>query len=131
MTTEGTCAIEVVVNSGRQALEQRRDQKQHTVRSAKATTGKSGRTVSGKRSGGAGGSEFPSQRGRRTFPRRLYVCVEFHGGHEGRIAKVERPKRRASKLPPMFARGCMAVGSRLYPIVKKRVLALKVVHSAQ
>ena len=108
----------LVVNSGRQALEQRRDQQQHTMRSAEVATGKSGRTVLGKRSGGAGGNEFPSQRGRRTFPRRLYVCVEFHGGHDGRIAKLERPKRRASKLPPMFARGCIAVGSRLYPIGK-------------
>ena len=100
------------------------------MRSAKAATGKTGRTVSGKRSQGATGSDFPSQRDSKTFPRRLSVCVEFHGGHDGRIAKAERPSAASPNFSQLSARGCTAVGSRLYPIQKNRVVNAASVHAA-
>ena len=92
------------------------------MRSAKAATGRTGRTVSGKRLLGVARNDFPSQGGRRTFPRRLSVCVEFHGGHDGRIAKAERPSAAPPNFSQLSARGCIAVGSLLYPIEKNRVL---------
>ena len=92
------------------------------MRSAKAATGKTGRTVSGKRSQGATGSDFPSQRDSKTFPRRLSVCVEFHGAHDGRSAKADRPSAASPNLSQLSARGCTAVGSRPAPIEKNRVI---------
>ena len=91
------------------------------MRSAKAATGKTGRTVSGKRSQGAAGKRFPSERDSKTFPRRLCVWIEFHGGHDGRIAKAERPSAGSPNFSQLSARGCIAVGSLLYPIEKNRV----------
>eukprot|EP00964_Phaeocystis_antarctica_P014969 scaffold8272_cov77-Phaeocystis_antarctica.AAC.3 len=91
------------------------DQQQHTVRSAKAATGRTGRTVSGKRLlGVARGDDFPSQGGRRTFPRHLSVC-NFTADTMGALPRPS--ERRASAASPNFsklsARGCTAVGSRV------------------
>ena len=87
------------------------------MRSGKAATAKTGRTVSGKRSLGVDRNDFPSQRDSKTFPRRLSVCVEFHGGHDGRIAKAERPSAASPNFSQLSARG-----SPLYPIQKNLVI---------
>ena len=58
------------------------------MRSAKAATGKTGRTVSGKRSQGAAGKRFPSERDSKTFPRRLCVCSSI-----GTQARASLPRR--------------------------------------
>eukprot|EP00964_Phaeocystis_antarctica_P074723 scaffold46010_cov60-Phaeocystis_antarctica.AAC.3 len=52
--------------------------------------------------------------------RRLSVCVEFHGGHDGRSAKAERLSAASPNFSQLSARGCTAVGSST---LKKIVLA--------
>eukprot|EP00964_Phaeocystis_antarctica_P072903 scaffold44686_cov58-Phaeocystis_antarctica.AAC.5 len=43
--------------------------------------------------------------------RRLSVCVEYHGGHDGRSAKAKRPSAASPNFSQLSARGCTAVGS--------------------
>ena len=107
----------MVTNSGRLARAATATSSS-TERSASAW--ETGRTVSEKRSRGATGKRFPSERDSKTFLRRLSVCVEFHGGHDGRIAKAERPSAAPPNFSQLSARECTAVGSQLSPIEKNR-----------
>eukprot|EP00964_Phaeocystis_antarctica_P115288 scaffold79259_cov35-Phaeocystis_antarctica.AAC.2 len=56
----------------------------------------------------------------RTAPRGLEAaqrsaCVEFHGGHDGRIAKAERPSAASPNFSQLSARGCTAVRQPAVP----------------
>ena len=139
-TAEGTCdRYFTVTNSGRlaRAATTTSRQQQHTVRSAKAATGKTGRTVSGKRSLGVARSDFPSQRRQQNVcPPTVCVWIEFHGGRRTRWAHSTRPSDQAPRLqtfrsshsargPPTLVGVCVllsAHGSLLYPIEKKCVI---------
>ena len=58
--------------------------------------------MSGKRSQGAAGKRFPSQRGSRTFPRCLGVCVASRGAHAG--GENLRPSRKRGRDGTKYSR---------------------------
>ena len=65
---------------------------------SRCRTGRRRQTVSGKRSQGVTGKRFPSQRGSRTFPRRLGVCVASRGAHAGGDENLRGGDNRCARV---------------------------------